>query len=133
MMKEKDTFCKKQAKPLIRSNHFQENHDPIDPSEIHHEILPTFTSHNGPTLSAASVLINEFVISLDPRSKEKRFYEAKRKELKCPIARKTWKRVLRHEMHPNDYKVGGRFFLAIKDKGIQKEVWKARFVVQGWD
>ena len=28
--------------------------------------------------------------------------------------------------------LGGRFVLAIKDEGTKDEVWKARFVVQGY-
>ena len=39
--------------------------------------------------------------------------------------------ILKSEMCANPNILGGRFVLAIKDAGTNKERWKARFVVQG--
>ena len=39
--------------------------------------------------------------------------------------------MLRNEVPDNANILNGRIFLAIKDSGTNKEVWKARYVVQG--
>jgi len=39
---------------------------------------------------------------------------------------------LNDEMPEGANIMGGRFVLAIKDEGTDKEVWKARYVVQGY-
>lgn len=44
----------------------------------------------------------------------------------------TWKVVLKEEVPSNANVLGGRFVLAIKDSDTDREVWKARFVVQGY-
>jgi hypothetical protein len=38
----------------------------------------------------------------------------------------------KEEVSDNANTLGGRFVLAVKDEGTDKEVWKARFVVQGY-
>jgi hypothetical protein len=48
------------------------------------------------------------------------------------IDRGTWRVVAKEEVSYNASILGGRFVLAIKDEGTDKEVWKARFVVQGY-
>jgi hypothetical protein len=62
----------------------------------------------------------------------KSFDEAKRKEIQGLIDRATWRVVAKEEVSDSANILGGRFFLAIKDAGTDKEVWKARFVVQGY-
>ena len=44
----------------------------------------------------------------------------------------TWKLVCKSEVPKNVNNLGGRFVLAIKDEGTKDEVWRARFVVQGY-
>jgi Reverse transcriptase (RNA-dependent DNA polymerase) len=48
------------------------------------------------------------------------------------IDRGTWRVVAKEEVSDNANILGGRFVFAIKDEGTDKEVWKARFVVQGY-
>jgi Reverse transcriptase (RNA-dependent DNA polymerase) len=48
------------------------------------------------------------------------------------IDRGTWRVVAKEEVSDNANILGGRFVLAIKDEVTDKEVWKARFVVQGY-
>ena len=68
----------------------------------------------------------------DPRSKYERFRAAKKKELEGLIEKGTWKIVCKSEVPENANILGGRFVLAIKDEETNDEVWKARFVVQGY-
>jgi hypothetical protein len=77
-----------------------------------------------------SVFIAEIIKQGDPRAMK--FEEAKRKEIQGLIDRGTWKVVLKEDVPDNANILGGRFALAIKDEGTEKEVWKARFVVQGY-
>lgn len=44
----------------------------------------------------------------------------------------TWKMGCRKEGSPDSNIVNGRFVLAIKDEGTNKELWEVRFVVQGY-
>jgi Reverse transcriptase (RNA-dependent DNA polymerase) len=66
----------------------------------------------------------------DPRAAL--FDAAKQKEIQGLIECGTWKVVLRDEMPENPNIMGGRFVLTIKDSGTSKEIYKARYVVQGF-
>jgi hypothetical protein len=77
-----------------------------------------------------SVFIAEIIKQGDPRAMK--FEEAKRKEIQGLIDRGTWKVVLKEDVADNANVLGGRFVLAIKDEGTEKEVWKDRFVVHGY-
>jgi Reverse transcriptase (RNA-dependent DNA polymerase) len=48
------------------------------------------------------------------------------------IERGTRKEVLKDEMPENPNIMGGRFVVTIKDSGTSKEIYKARYVVQGF-
>jgi len=76
-----------------------------------------------------SVMITEVIEPHDPRVWK--FDEAKKKEIEGLLKRKTWKIVCREEVPDNANILRGRFILAIKDEGTDREIWKARFVVQG--
>jgi hypothetical protein len=77
-----------------------------------------------------SVFIAEIMKQGDPRAMK--FEEAKRKEIQGLIDRGTWKVELKEDVADNANVLGGRFVLAIKDEGTEKEVWKDRFVVHGY-
>jgi hypothetical protein len=68
--------------------------------------------------------------SSDPRAAL--FDAAKQKELQGLIERSTWEVVLKDEMPENPNIMGGRFALTIKDSVTSKEIYKARYVVQGF-
>jgi hypothetical protein len=74
--------------------------------------------------------IKEIIKPGDPQTEK--FDEAKRKEIQGLIDRGTWRVVAKEKVSHNANILGGRFVLAIKDEGTDKEVWKARFVVQGY-
>jgi len=75
--------------------------------------------------------ITEIISSSDQRASDPRMKEAKRKEMKGLLDRGTFKIVLRSEIPDEANRLGGRYVLAIKDSGTDREVWKARYVVQG--
>lgn len=75
------------------------------------------------------VYLTEVIEPRDPRAWK--FNNAKLKELDGLIKNKTWKIVCRNEVPSNANILNGRFVLAIKDEGKNKEVWKARYVVEG--
>eukprot|EP00171_Calliarthron_tuberculosum_P009450 IDg9450t1 len=76
------------------------------------------------------VFMTEVIHPNDPRSSK--FGPAKTKEIEGLIKRGTFKVDLKSEMPDNPNLLGGRFVLSIKDEGSKREIWKARFVVQGY-
>jgi hypothetical protein len=76
------------------------------------------------------ILITEIIKPGDPRAAK--FDNAKRKEVQGLIDRGTWKVVTKDSVSKDANVLGGRFVLAIKHEGTEKEVWKDRFVVQGY-
>lgn len=73
--------------------------------------------------------ITEIIKQYDPRASM--FKKPIKKEIDGLIAQNTWKVVCRDEVPDKANILRGRFVLAIKDEGTEREVWKARFVVQG--
>lgn len=78
----------------------------------------------------ATILATEVIKAHDPRARM--FDEAKAKEIRGLIDRGTWKVVFRREVPHGANIMGGRFVLAIKEGGTDKELYKARYVVQGF-
>ncbi len=88
-----------------------------------------FFQSNDDSTELFEVHITEVIHPGDPR--EKMFEEAIKKEIDGLVKNGTW-RVVCYDETPKDACVlSGRFVLAIKDEGTGKEIWKARFVVQG--
>ena len=77
------------------------------------------------------VFVTEVISLKDPRANSVRFEEAKRKELQGLFERGVFDIVCREELPPSANVSGGRFVLAVKNPGTDKEVYKARFVVRG--
>ena len=72
------------------------------------------------------------VLSLnDPRSESSIFDAAKSKELVVLLDKGVYEVVLKDDVPKGSNILGGRFVLATKNKGTEKELYKARFVVQG--
>lgn len=77
------------------------------------------------------VLITEVLQPQDPRCDSSHFDLAKAREIVGLLNKKAFKVVFKEELEPNANILGGRFVLTIKHKGTDKELLKARFVVQG--
>lgn len=103
---------------------------PIDPSEFFNDMFKPFRYENHPKPPCIDVHLTEILSPDDPRTAL--FNDAKQKEIKGLIDRGTWKLICKDEVLDNANILGGRFVLAIKDAGADKEIWKARFVVQGF-
>ena len=88
--------------------------------------------HSGNTLAPPpfGTFLTEAISPKDLRASQ--FADAERKEIQGLIDRGTWKVVLKDELSENGNILKGRFVLAIKDSGKDKEIWKARYVVQGY-
>jgi hypothetical protein len=56
---------------------------------------------------------------------------AKNKEIRGLLERGTFKIALRNDIPKGANKLGGRCVLTIKDSGTDREIWKARYVIQG--
>lgn len=122
-------FNKHQIKPYFRD--LPETDANTDFVEILHAALAPFVSKDKDKHAPAyNVHITEIIEKRDPRSAL--FGDAKRKEIEGLINRGTWKAVMKDEVPDNANVMGGRFVLAIKDGGTDREVFKARFVVQGY-
>jgi Reverse transcriptase (RNA-dependent DNA polymerase) len=78
------------------------------------------------------VYVTEAVENKDPRSNGPEFSAAKQKELLGLLERGTFKVVLREEIPKNAPVMKGRFVLVIKNRETDHEVYKARYVVQGF-
>ena len=100
-------------------------------TEILHQMLQPFrTRGRHKKKTSAEVLMTEVIKNGDPRARL--FDDAKAKEIKGLIDRGTWKVVSTHDLPKDANIMGGRFVLAIKNEGTKDEVYKARFVVQGY-
>ena len=118
----RQTFSAFHIKPYYRPD--------ADTSEILFQQLKPFKSGNAPAPPPCDILLTEVVSPKDPRASQ--FADAKRKEIQGLIDRGTWKVVLKDELPDDANILKGRFVLAIKDGGTDKEIWKARYVVQGY-
>jgi Reverse transcriptase (RNA-dependent DNA polymerase) len=94
-------------------------------------MLSRFTSTDAKEKSPPfQVHLSEVIGSFDPRAAL--FDATKQKEIQWLIERGTCKVVLKDKMPENPNIMGGRFVLTIKDSGTSTEIYKARYVVQGF-
>jgi Reverse transcriptase (RNA-dependent DNA polymerase) len=77
------------------------------------------------------VSLSEPVSNSDPRASSPQFIAAKR-EIDGLVDKGTWKVCVKSELPPGANIMGGRFVLSNKDVGTPREVYKARYVVQGF-
>lgn len=98
-------------------------------TEILYQMLKPFRSRTYKK-KVNRVHITEVIKNGDPRARL--FEAAKEKEIKGLIDRGTWKVVSTHDLPRDANIMGGRFVLAIKNEGTKDELYKARFVVQGY-
>jgi hypothetical protein len=117
-----------QLKPFISKD--RRPHADIKQNQAIHAILVKFMSEEAPRAPMYRAFITEIIKPGDPRTEK--FDEAKREEIQGLIDRGTWRVVAKEEVSDNANILEGRFVLAIKDEGTDKEVWKERFVVQGY-
>jgi hypothetical protein len=122
-------FSTQQIKPFLRDSSSTDVDE--DAIEITHAMLFRFTSTDAKEKSPPfQVHLSEVIGPSDPRAAL--FDAAKQKEIQGLIECGTWKVVLKDEMSENPNIMGGRFVLTIKDSGMSKEIYKARYVVQGF-
>ena len=95
-------------------------------------MLQDLLTDHRPCSPTYGVHLTEVINPGEPRSRDPRFDETKRKKINGLIKRGTWKIVARNEVPENANVMGGRYVLTIKDEGTNTEVWKARFIVQGY-
>ena len=125
-------FNVQQLKPYFRPIPFLDKVPNKNSSYAMNYMLEDLATTKKPQSPDYGVHLTEVILPGDPRSKDPRFAAAKEKEIRGLIERGTWKLVAKDEVPNNANIMGGRFVLAIKDEGTQKEVWKARFIVQGY-
>lgn len=78
-----------------------------------------------------SVLITEVLTPNDPHSTSGDFDQAIADEIVGLLNKREFRVVVKQEIGEGANILGGRFVLAIKNKGTDKEMFKARYVVQG--
>lgn len=78
-----------------------------------------------------NVLHTEILKLKDPRSELAEFYLAKAKQITGLLNKKAFRIVLKEDLNRDANVLGRRFVLTIKNKVTDKEMFKARFVVQG--
>ena len=125
-------FNVQQLKPYLRPIPFQETPTERDSTYAMNYMLKDLASENRPPPPSYGVFLIEVILPGDVRAKDPRFREAREREIRGLLERGTWKVVLKENVPKDANIIGGRFVLAIKDEGTKKEVWKARFVVQGY-
>jgi hypothetical protein len=77
------------------------------------------------------VHITEIIEADDPRATCPKMQRAKVVEMKGLLEKGVFEIILRDDIPEGANTLGGRYVLALKDVGTEKERWKARFVVQG--
>eukprot|EP00173_Palmaria_palmata_P003801 Plantae.Rhodophyta-Palmaria_palmata.ctg414.p1 GENE.Plantae.Rhodophyta-Palmaria_palmata.ctg414~~Plantae.Rhodophyta-Palmaria_palmata.ctg414.p1 ORF type:complete len:240 (+),score=24.17 Plantae.Rhodophyta-Palmaria_palmata.ctg414:3659-4378(+) len=95
-------------------------------------ISKPFKSHLAPNKDLNEAFITVSIPNNDPRAFSKKLDEARKKELRGLIQRGSFKVILREELSPGTKAMRGRFVLVIKNKDTDEEVYKARWVVQGF-
>lgn len=78
------------------------------------------------------IFVTETVPLSDERANGPKFQAAKKAEMKGLLERGTFDIVLREEVPAGKKILKGKYVLAIKEKGTDKERFKARYVVQGF-
>jgi hypothetical protein len=122
-------FSTQQINPFLRDSPSTDVDE--DAIEITHAMLSRFTSTDAKEKSPPfQVHLSEVIRSSDPRAAL--FDAAKQKEIQGLIERGTRKVFLKNEMPENPNIIGGRFVLTIKDSGTIREIYKSRYVVQGY-
>ncbi len=111
-----------------RSTRQQFNATQVKPFYREFENLAFFLS-NSDDSPPFEIHITEVINPGDPRYEN--FEEAIKKEIDGLIKNGTWKVVCYDETPKDACVLSGRFVLAIKDEGTDKEIYKARFVVRG--
>jgi hypothetical protein len=120
-------FSTQQIKQFLRDSTSTDVDE--DAIEITHAMLSRFTSTDAKEKSPPfQVHLYEVIGTSDPRAAL--FDATKQKDIQGLIERGTWKVVLQTEMPENPNIKGGHFVLAITDSGTNKEISKARYVVQ---
>lgn len=91
------------------------------------ESIQQFKSNDPP-----GIMLTEVLEPGDRRAGLPQFDVAKAKELEGLARRGVYEVILKENVPENANILGGRFVLAIKDKDTGKEVYKARYVAQGY-
>jgi Reverse transcriptase (RNA-dependent DNA polymerase) len=90
-------------------------------SEEHKQNTPEF-----------GVYLSEPVSNTDPRALSPEFIDVKQKEISGLLEKGTWKVCVRSELPAGANIMGGRLVLTIKDVDTDREIHKARYVIQGF-
>jgi Reverse transcriptase (RNA-dependent DNA polymerase) len=115
-------------KPFSRSQ-VKHYHRQLEPESLASNIL----SHalNSTQEDILDTRVTAVIQYGDPRARDPRMVEAKRKEIRGLLARETFKIVSKREIPQVANVLKGRYVISIKDIGTLNETWKARFVIQG--
>jgi hypothetical protein len=110
---------------------FVRNEDQTSFSKELQTMFSASRSHPRPvTPPVNNTYLTEVIHPGDPRACM--FSDAKQKGIRGLLDRGTFEIVYKNSVPKKANVLGGRFVLALKDEGTPKEVWKARFVVQGY-
>jgi Reverse transcriptase (RNA-dependent DNA polymerase) len=71
------------------------------------------------------------ITKADPRYRSPEVQAAMKKEIEGIVEKETWMVTIKSELPPGANVLSGRFVITIKDIGTDKELYKARYVVQG--
>ena len=106
---------------------FPDNSD-VDESELSRlkECIKQFKSNPPP-----GIFVTEVLDMNDPRKDDPRFEEARAIELAGLAEKGAFELVIKEDIAEGSNVLGGRFVLSIKNMNTDKEIYKARFVVQG--
>lgn len=101
-----------------------------DPSEFYHDMSKSFRSENHPKAFCIDFHLTEILIPYDLRSNF--LDDAKQKEIKRFIERKTWKIVCKDEV-PDDANILSRIFLVpVRKRRFGKQDFSYKIFVTKW-
>lgn len=104
--------------------------DLSDPSKFFAQTPSPFKSNTIKNAPIENIYATKVIHSSDPRSEN--FEEAKRKKVQGSSRQRSLERGYERWSAQKCNNIGERTVLAIKDSGTSREVWKARFAVQGY-
>jgi hypothetical protein len=127
----RQTICDKLKDVYGYTNLININYGEQNTIEITLAMLSRFTSADAKKrLPPFKVHLFEVIGPSDPRAAL--FDAAKQNEIRGLIERSTWNVVLKDKMPENSNVIGDRFVLRTKDSGTNNELFKPRYVVQGF-
>jgi hypothetical protein len=119
-------------KPILTPTNSTIDSHNNDQSILHSMFTAFVSEEHKLNIPEFGVYLSEPVSNSDPTTSSPQFIVAKKMEIDGLVEKGPWKVCAKSELPAGANIMGGCFVLSIKDVGTPREVYKARYVVQGF-